>query len=123
MTDECVLISLKYDLIDYAETTYPEMNTAYLTFVSFGNTAAMNCDYLGLEDEAATSFAADAVHGLNKKIMVWTPNEKERQDYFLKSEVDYIITDNIRQANEILESYQDRSDLEKVLDFVVRLFQ
>ena len=123
MTDECVLISLKYDLIDYAETAYPEMNTAYLTFVSFGNTAALNCDYLGLEDEAATSFAADSVHDLNKKIMVWTPNERERQDYFLKSDVDYIITDNIRQANEILESYQDRSDLEKVVDFVMRLFQ
>lgn len=123
MTDECVLISLKYDLIDYAETKYPEMNTAYLTFVSFGNTAELNCDYLGLEDEAATDYATDAVHELNKKIMVWTPNEKERQNYFLKSEVDYIITDNVRQANGIIESYRDRSDSEKIVDFVIRLFQ
>ena len=122
MEEECVLISLKYDLIDYAETVYPEINTAYLTFISFGNTAALNCDYLGLEDEATTSYVTDAVHGLNKKIMVWTPNEKERQSHFLKSEVDYIITDNVRQANEIIESYQDRNDYEKVLDFIVHLF-
>ncbi|MBQ6125412.1 MAG: glycerophosphoryl diester phosphodiesterase membrane domain-containing protein, partial [Erysipelotrichaceae bacterium] len=123
MVDECVLISLKYDLIDYAETEYPEMNTGYLTFVSFGNTAELNCDYLGLEDEAATDFATDSVHKANKKIMVWTPNEKERQEYFLKSEVDYIITDNVRQANEIIDSYQDRSDFEKIVDLVVRMFQ
>ncbi|MBQ6478689.1 MAG: glycerophosphoryl diester phosphodiesterase membrane domain-containing protein [Erysipelotrichaceae bacterium] len=122
MEEECVLISLKYDLIDYAETEYPMMNTAYLTFVSFGNTAELNCDYLGLEDEATTSYVTDAIHEQNKKIMVWTPNEKERQSYFLKSEVDYIITDNVKQAKEILESYKDRDDYEKILDWIIGLF-
>ena len=30
MTDETVIISLKYDLIDYVESTYPEMNTGFI---------------------------------------------------------------------------------------------
>ena len=49
MEEECVLISLKYDLIDYIETTYPELQTGFLTFASFGRTADLNCDYIGLE--------------------------------------------------------------------------
>ena len=30
MEDECVLISLKYGLIDYIETTYPDIQTGFL---------------------------------------------------------------------------------------------
>ena len=45
MEDECVLISLNYDVIDYIETTYPEIQTGYLTFACFGDTAKLNCDY------------------------------------------------------------------------------
>lgn len=49
MEDEVVLISLKYNLIDYLETNYPKMKTGFLTFAAFGDTAKLNCDYLGLE--------------------------------------------------------------------------
>ena len=122
MIDDCVLISLKYDLIDYAENNYPEIETAYLAFVSFGDTSKLNCDYLGLEEEASSSSTIMNVHFQNKKFMVWTPNKPESQRHFLLSKVDYIITDNVSQAKQMIEELRNRSDYELLTDSIISLF-
>lgn len=116
MEDEVVLISLKYDLIDYIETNYPEMQTGFLTFASFGKTAALNCDYIGLEEESATADAIDAIHKEGKKALVWTANEKGSQKHFLCTKVDGLITDNVTQAIGLVTELEQRSDLERMID-------
>ena len=119
MVEECVLISLKYELIDYIERTYPEIQTGYLTFASFGDTAKLNCDYLGLEEESATSDAISAIHKQGKKALVWTANERKSQKHFLCSMVDGIITDNITQASELIGELRERSDLQRMVDGIM----
>ena len=119
MESQAVVISLKYDLIDYIETTYPEMLTGYLTFVSFGDTAGLNCDYLGLEEESATSDAIDAIHQQGKKAIVWTANERGSQKHFLLSQADYLITDNVEQAMEVMQEIKERDDFTKIIDTVL----
>ena len=121
MEEECVLISLKYDIIDYIESTYPEIQTGFLTFASFGETAALNCDYLGLEEESATADTVSAIHNENKKVLVWTVNEEGSQKYFLCSRVDGIITDNVSQALKLFGELEDRSDLERMIDKIKTL--
>ena len=116
MEDECVLISLKYDLIDYIETSYPEIQTGFLTFMSFGKTAQLNCDYIGLEEESATVDAINTIHSEGKKVLVWTANEKESQKHFLCSEADGLITDNVSQALELVTELEQRSDLDRMID-------
>ena len=121
MEEECVLISLKYDLIDYIETKYPEMQTGFLTFASFGKTASLNCDYIGLEEESATTDAVSSIHHEGKKAMVWTANEKGSQKHFLCSNVDGLITDNITQAIIISKQLMERSDLDRMVDKIKTL--
>lgn len=116
MEQECVLISLKYDLIDYIERTYPEIQTGYLTFASFGDTAKLNCDFLALEEESATADAIAAAHKQGKKLLVWTANERKSQKHFLCSMADAIITDEITQASEVLAELRTRSDLQRMVD-------
>lgn len=116
MVDSCVLISLKYDLIDYIEKTYPEIQTGFLTFASFGDTPLLNCDYIGLEEESATASAISAIHDQNKKVLIWTSNEVRAQRHFLCSRADALITDNITQAAGILEEIKNRSDLQRMTD-------
>lgn len=116
MQDQCVLISLKYDLIDYIETTYPEMETGCLTFVSFGNIASLNCDYIGLEEECATYQLIEAIHEKNKKVLVWTVNEESDQKNFMLMNIDGMITDNVRQAMEVKSRLENRTDLERIVD-------
>ena len=122
MEDEAVLISLKYDLIDYIETNYPEMQTGFLTFASFGETAALNCDYIGLEEESATTDAINAIHKEGKKALVWTANEAGSQKHFLCSEVDGLITDNVSQAIGLVTELEQRSDLDRMIDKIKTMF-
>ena len=116
MTDHVVLISLKYNLINYIETAYPEMQTGYLTFASYGNTEKLNCDYIGLEEESASYETIDAIHKQDKKVMVWTANSKSKQRRYLLTNADAIITDNISQANKIIHEIETRDDLERLID-------
>ncbi len=122
MENEAVLISLKYDLIDYIETKYPEMETGFLTFASFGDTALLNCDYLALEEESATADSIAAVHRQGKKVLIWTANKKQSQRHFLCSSADAVITDNITQATEVVQEIANRSDLRRILDRIRELF-
>ena len=116
MEDECVLISLKYDVIDYIETNYPEIQTGFLTFASAGETAKLNCDYIGLEEESATVDAIASIHGEGKQVLVWTANEKGSQKHFLCSQADGIITDNVSQAMDLISELEQRSDLDRMID-------
>ena len=122
MEDECVLISLQYDVIDYIETNYPEIQTGFLTFASFGKTAELNCDYIGLEEESATTDAIKAIHDEGKKVLVWTANEEGSQKHFLCTKVDGLITDNVTQAIGLATQLEQRSDLDRMVDKIKTLF-
>ena len=122
MEDSVVIISLEYDLIDYIEKTYPEIQTGFLTFASFGNTAGLNCDYIALEEESATTDAIRNIHNEGKKALVWTANEKESQKHFLCSDVDGIITDNVTQAVELMTQLGNRSDIDRMVDKIKTIF-
>ena len=116
MEDECVLISLKYGLIDYIETTYPDIQTGFLLFAAIGETAELNCDYIGLEEESATTDTIRSIHKEGKKVLVWTANEKGSQKQFLCSNADGIITDKVAQAMRIISVLEKRTDLERMID-------
>ncbi|MCR5060526.1 MAG: glycerophosphoryl diester phosphodiesterase membrane domain-containing protein [Saccharofermentans sp.] len=122
MEKDCVLISLKYNLIDYIEDNYPEIETGYLAFITLGNVGALNCDYIGLEEEAATNTAIDAAHENGRKVMVWTPNSTSSQRRFLISRADAIITDNTTQANDLFSELLNRDDFTRMIDTVVNYF-
>ena len=121
MEDECVVICLNYEPIDYIESTYPEIRTGYLTFASFGDTARLNCDYLAMEEESATADAVEAIHKQGKKVLVWTSNEKKSQKHFLCSRIDGLITDNASQALDLIRELKERSDLQRMTDRIMEL--
>ncbi|MBR2727996.1 MAG: glycerophosphoryl diester phosphodiesterase membrane domain-containing protein [Solobacterium sp.] len=122
MEDQAVLISLKYDLIDYIESTWPEIRTGYLTFMSFGDISSLNCDYIGLEEEAATYSVISAVHEQGKQVLVWTVNEAEKQRTFMLRDIDGIITDNVAQAAETVEELEKREDLTRLFDLFLTMW-
>ena len=116
MADACVLISLDYDLIDYIESTYPEMQTGFLLFAAYGEISDLNCDCLAVEEETATPKNIAAIHRQGKKVLVWTVNRKESQKKLLCSNVDGIITDHVSQAVEIRNELSRRTDFQRMID-------
>ena len=119
LEDQCVIISLKYDLISYIEDNYPDIMTGYLTFLSLGNTAGLNCDYLALEEESATGANIEAIHEQGKKVLVWTANNRDSQKHFLLSDADGLITDEVTQAVDLKEKIARRTDLERIMDVLL----
>lgn len=89
---------------------------AFLTFASFGKTAELNCDYIGLEEGSATADAIDAIHREGKKVLVWTANERGSQKHFLCTKADGLITDNVSQALGLVTELEQRSDLDRMID-------
>lgn len=123
MEDQTVLISLKYDILDYIEKKYPEMKTGYLAFISFGEIENTPFDYLALEEEISTAEVIDAIHQAGKMIMVWTVNEEDDITYFMSGDADAIITDSVKLSGEIKDRLSKRSTLEIVFQKVFGLNQ
>lgn len=123
MEDQAVLISLKYDILEYIEQNYPEMQTGYLAFISFGQIENTPFDYLALEEEISTDETIAAIHDKGKKVVVWTVNEEDDIQYFMTSDADAIITDSVKLSGEIKEQLSERSPLEIILQKVFSMVQ
>ncbi|MBR5178684.1 MAG: glycerophosphoryl diester phosphodiesterase membrane domain-containing protein [Lachnospiraceae bacterium] len=116
--EDCVLISLNYDIIDYAETTYPEFETGTLFFISLGDVSRLNCDLLIMEESAATDTSIDQIHSAGKLAYVWTVNTEAGMHRFLASEIDGIITDEIPMSEQVQEELDSRTDLQVITDWM-----
>ena len=114
--DDCVLISLNYELIDYAETNYPEFETGTLFFFGLGDVSKLNCDLLIMEEEAASENRINGIHEAGKKAVVWTVNKEEGMLRFLDSEADAIITDEVELAEEVQQELDERTEYRVLLD-------
>ena len=115
MEKQAVLISLKYDILEYIEQKYPEMQTGYLAFISLGQIEETPFDYLALEEEISTDDTIAAVHQKGKKVMVWTVNDDDDIEYFMTSEADAIITDSVKLAGEKKRQLSNRKPLDVII--------
>ena len=113
---DVTLISLKYDIINYAESKYPEFETGVLMFGGIGDVSRINCDLLILEEEMATESRVDTIHSHGKDVYVWTINTEEGMYKFLDSDCDGVITDQIEMAESVQTELDNRSDVKLLED-------
>lgn len=118
MQDQTTFISLNYNLVDYAERTYPDVQTGYLCYFSFGDIEDMNCDILLLEAETATQKNIDKIHKAGKEVNVWTINTIPTMMSIFATDADGIITDEISMANTIIGFFKDRSDELRIIQAI-----
>ncbi|MBQ1639987.1 MAG: hypothetical protein II051_01935, partial [Lachnospiraceae bacterium] len=103
MVEECSIISMNYNMVEYAEETYPTIDTGYVCYFSYGNVAALDCDFLVLQDKGATASTVILSQLANKKTYIWTINDKRSMHYYLNGIADGIITDRPKKALSIYE--------------------
>lgn len=114
--DDVALISLSYDIINYAESAYPEFATGTLFFIGIGNVSRLNCDLLIMEEETATEGRISQIHEAGKEALVWTVNSEESMKRFMDSSVDGIITDEVLLAKDVRDRLKERTDMEVLYD-------
>ena len=120
--DEIVIVSSKYDVIDYAETEYPEFETGTLFFTGVGDVSRLNCDQLIMEEEFTTSHRVNQIHNAGKEAIVWTINTEASMYHFLDSVIDGVITDDIELAEMVQKQLDERSDVRILQDKLSGLF-
>lgn len=113
---DVALISLKYDVIDYAETEYPEFETGMLIFGALGDVTRVNCDLMVLEEEMSTKDLISRIHDAGKEVYVWTINTEAGMKKFLAGMCDGIITDQIELALQVQDSMNKRTDFQVIQD-------
>ncbi len=123
MLDECVILSLDYDIIKYTAQNYPEIKTGFLYFFSMGDLKDLKGDYLIMEEREATDENIDNIHDAGKKAVVWTVNTTESINKFIYSDVDGIITDHVLLIKEAINTSKDRTQLEIIIDSLIKWFK
>ena len=122
MVNNVTLISLKQDVVFYAEDTYPEFETGLLIFGSVGDVSKLNCDLIIMEEEMTTNERVDRIHQAGKKALVWTVNDSMGMRQFLCMDLDGIITDEIQLAEKVQQELDARSDLRIMEDALEDVF-
>ena len=119
---DVVLISLKYDIMNYAEDTYEEMDTGILCFGGFGDVTDLHVDYILMEEEMAQGFIKQ-VEEKGKTSGIWTVNTKNGMINAFDSGADTIITDDIILYNDINKEMKDRTDFEILKDWCIEMMK
>lgn len=120
--NDVVLVSLKYDIMEYAEKVYGDMDTGVLCFGGFGNVANMHVDYILMEEEMAGTFV-DQVESNNKTSGVWTVNTERGMIKAFDMGADTIITDDINLYYKVKTQLNDRTDFQVLQDWCISLYE
>lgn len=115
MLDQCIFVSMDYNLIDYLETVHSDARTGYICYFSFANTERMNCDALLIEAETATPGNIARIHEEGKEVNVWTVNGVSAMITFMLGDADGLITDSVAAAQRTRNLLFSRSDEIRVL--------
>lgn len=65
-----------------------------------------------MEEETATNDRINQIHEAGKEAIVWTVNTESSMKYYLDSNIDGIITDEILMAKKAQEQLDRRTDLQ-----------
>ncbi len=114
--NQIILMSLDYEIIEYIEEKYPSFDSGYTCFLVFGDISKLKGDYLIIEEELANEKNIYDIHTAGKKVVVWTVNNDDSMDQFLKENVDGIITDYYDKLNEKIDIRNNKTDFERLID-------
>ena len=120
--NDVVLISLKYDIMYYAEEQYPEMDTGLLFFAGFGDVVNMHVDYILMEEEIAEEYV-DSVEDQGKVSGVWTVNTDRGMVKAFDIGADTVITDDLNLYYRVKNRMKLRTDYEVLRDWCLDIVE
>lgn len=120
MEEECVLISLNYNLISYIATQIPDLQCGYLYFFAYGSPARLYGNILMAQSNAISVQRTRSIHSKGKKVYCWTVNSRQRALDMVRQRVDGIISDRYDIIESVLDHMKSRNDYERIMDVLLR---
>ena len=119
--NDVALISLNYDVINYAEENYKEFETGILFYGGIGNVLDMKADWILMEEELAGSVLT-SIDNNDKKYGIWTINNEKDMIKSFDYGTDGIITDDIDLYYKVKNEIRNRTDFQILKDWMGNTF-
>ncbi|WP_442484750.1 glycerophosphodiester phosphodiesterase family protein [Aeoliella sp. SH292] len=108
MANEVIIISLDRKMIAKIRELRPEWNIGLLTAVKIGDLTRIDTDLLAVSKELATPALVAQAHFRDRDVAAWTLNTRDSLDRMMDRGVDYVITDDVPLAREVLAERNER---------------
>ncbi len=115
MTDQIVIMSLKYDKVQKIRSMRPDWTYGLLTTVNLGDPTAFDVDFLAVNAAAATRGFVRRAHARSRDVYVWTVNDPYAMSAMMSRGVDGIITDDPALARKVLEIRSELDPVQRLL--------
>lgn len=103
MENLCVVSSMKYESLQKVKAENPDIETVYITSVSYGNfTVLDDVDGYSVESMMLTASFVKRAHKEGKEVYVWTVNSEDTLSRVVGMGVDKVITDDPVMAKKLI---------------------
>ena len=111
---KCVITSLNNGELKKFRKSFPEIKTGFIVFRALGSLTKTEFDFLSIQATKATSRLVKNTHKNGKEIHVWTVNDLQTALSMIEVGVDNIITDKPDFIRNLLRTWNDFTDTEKI---------
>lgn len=119
MAEDCILISMNYNVIRYIDRNYPDIRCGYLYFFAYGNESRLEADLLMSQSNVINPAKTRAIHRAGKRLYCWTVNSRSMAKAMIRRRVDGIISDRYDIIASVLDHLESRTDYERIMDVLV----
>ena len=119
MAEDCILISMNYNVIRYIDRNYPDIRCGYLYFFAYGNESRLEADLLMSQSNVINPAKTRAIHRAGKRLYCWTVNSRGTAKAMIRRRVDGIISDRYDIIASVLDHLESRTDYERIMDVLV----
>ncbi len=119
MLAQCVVASMKYEIVEQVRAYEPELPTVYIMTAAYGNITRLDAaDAYSIQAAFITKTLVSTIHDQGKDIYAWTVNRATNMERMLDLGVDNLITDDPVLAQEVIASKRHSGFLN---DYISRL--
>ncbi len=111
---KCVITSLNNGELKKFRKSFPEVKTGFIVFRALGSLTKTEFDFLSIQATKAKSRLVKNAHKNGKEIHVWTVNDLQTALSMIEVGVDNIITDKPDFIRNLLRTWNDFTDTEKI---------
>ncbi|QSX06930.1 glycerophosphodiester phosphodiesterase [Sedimentibacter sp. zth1] len=119
---DCVVTSLKYDIIKRIKQIDPDIKTIYVTTLAYGKIAVLPyADGFSVEHSFITKRLVNTIKNKGKDVYAWTVNNEADLVKMINLGVDNIITDDPLKAKEMVYSNYAPDKLIELVNYKFRI--
>lgn len=120
--ETCVVSSMKYDCLKKVKEADEDIETAYITSVSYGNfTVLQYADGYSVESMMLTQGFVNKAHRNGKEVYVWTVNSEDTLKKVIEMGVDKVITDDPVMAKKLIYEKEHSSFWDEYINRLLKI--